>query len=110
MKKSVLKFAAVFGIVGGILTYVNGVTATWDFHIDPHGWVAQTWFSVGMFVEGPGYIVARWLGLPQSASRAQWVFLEVATNTIVCLFVGAFVGIVARLVFPWHTKSNEPAA
>ena len=108
MKKSSLTFAALFGIAGAIITCVNGVTATWDFHIDPHGWVANTWFSVGMFIESVGSIFANWVGPPQSASRAQWILLEVATNTVICSLVGAFVGMLAAPVFARRRKSNEP--
>ena len=110
MKKSVLKFAAVSGIAGGVLTFVEGVTATWDFHIDPHGWVADTWFTVVMFIESPAGVVARWLGIPQSASRAEWIFLEVGTNTIVCSLVGSFIGGLAWLVFAGRKKTDEAAA
>ncbi len=107
MKNSMLKFAAFLGIVGGFLTFVEGITATWDFHIDPHGWIANTWFTVGMVIELPGgAIVARWLGVPESASRAEFIFLQVATNTILCSLVGAFIGGFAWLVSARREKAN----
>ena|SRR5438093_10301431 len=110
MKKSTLKFATVFAIVGAVLTLAIIVPATWDLPLDPHGGIAANSFGLWLLAHLLADRVAHTFGIMDGATRPQWIGLAVATNTIFFSLVGALIGILKRLIFDRATRKFENAA
>ena len=90
-----------------MITLLAVITVTWDFGLDQHGRAAGFWFSFVMRVIAPAITIGDALGIPYSASAWLWGLLAVTTNVVMCFLVGAFVGVIARLIFRPAPKANE---